>query len=583
LSLSETIPVHEVTAAEAVTQCLVREGIDRVFGIPGGYFTTLFDAFARAGLKSYEGRHEGAAACMAAGWAQTSGKVGVVYTQCGPGTTNAITGLAAAYMDSIPLLLLASQVPRDDYARDGHQETTGATRAPDQLEALRTMTQFVARPPSPASLVRSLRVALNAAVGRRGPAAVEIASDLLSQVVKFEDLPLRSYRTSSAPVDEPGVEQVCRLLRESRTPVVLVGDRVAHSNAASDLVAWCEEQDIAVATVDYAKGVIAEDHPLSIGVLGQAGHASAREYLRLADLVVLLGVRMTQATTIRYTQDFFRRVVQIDDDPREIGRSLPVEYGIVGDLPATIRALRVAAHDTPRREGRGAAARVAQLRQVHQTFREAVPLGDGEHITPIHLFHVLREELPRETLIVSDTGWTAIGVKAHFPVYAQNGFFALYGLAPMGSGLPMSLGVQLARPDAQVVSIIGDGGFLVHIGELNVAVQHDLPVLHVVVKNGLYKSVADRQKFFFNRHYATEIPNPSYSRIAEAFGCLGFAARTGHEVREAVRRALAARRPAVIEVDVAYDDMIAWLPGEMKGFNTSLFGTRREDWPFGKK
>ena len=573
--------VVEVSVAEALTQTLLREGVRRVFGIPGGYFTVLFDAFSRAGLPSVEGRHEGAAACMAAGYAQASGEVGVVYAQCGPGATNAATGFAAAYMDSIPMLLLASQVARDDYGRDAHQESTGLTRGPDQVEMYRTFSHCLARPPSAESAVRMMRVALNSAVAHKGPAVLELHTDLLGQIIRHDDLPLEAYRAASRPVDQAGVAEAVALLLKAERPVLLVGNRLMHTGSGADLLAFCEEHQIPCATADYAKGLLPEDHPLSLGVLGQAGHGSASDFFAEADLVLMVGVRMSAATTLRYTAELFGNVIQVDDDAREIGRCLPVRLGIVGDVAATFRALHLAAG---KRKGppREVAAHVAELRRKHKTYAPPDGLDEKGPLVPPDLFRVLRQELPREAVVVTDTGWTAVGFKQHFPVYRPDSFYALYALAPMGSGLPMSLGVQLARPNDTVVSVIGDGGFLVHTGELQVAVQHKLPVIHVVVKNGLYKSVADRQIHWYGAYYGTEIPNPNYAKVAQGFGCDGYSARNAVEVRAAVRQALAARRPAVIEVDVAPDNSVDTMPPALKKFTDQVFTKRRQGWPMSK-
>lgn len=569
---------YEVQVAEALTQTLLREGITRVFGVPGGYFTVLFDAFRRAELPSIEGRHEGAAACMAAGYAQASGQVGVVYTQCGPGTTNAVTGIAAGYMDSIPMLLLCSQTGRDDYGRDGHQESTGATLGPDQVELFRSFSHCLAKPPTPASAVRMARYALNSAVGHKGPAVLELHADLLGQMVGFDDLPRQAYRATSQPVDDRQVHEAAALLAQARRPAILVGNRLAHTGAGADLLAFCEEHEVACATVDYAKGTLPEDHPLALGILGQSGHQSAGEYFREADLVLLLGVRMSSATTIRYDAELFKNVIQVDADPKEIGRSLPVRLGIVGDVAGTLKALRAAARPGPT-PARGTAARVAELRRKHKVYAPPTNLDEEAKLVPADLFRVLRQELPREVSVVSDTGWTAVGFKQYFPVYRPDSFYALYALAPMGSGLPLSLGVQVARPDETVVDVIGDGGFLVHAGELNVAVQHKLPVIHVVVKNGLYKSVADRQMHWYGSYYATEIPNPNYAQVARSFGCDGYSPKNAHELRVALRAALAARRPAVIEVDVAPDFALDAMPEALRKAHDDLFPKARQGWP----
>jgi acetolactate synthase-1/2/3 large subunit len=571
------VPTFDVTVAEAVAQCLLREGVTRVFGIPGSYFLPLLDAFARSGLASVEGRHEGAAACMAAGYAQASGQLGVVYTQCGPGATNALTGFAGAYADSIPMLLLASQTERFSFGRDGHQESTGLTRSVDQVEVYRTVSHLLARPAVPETVAALARMAIRSAIGRRGPAVIEIASDLLVKKAPFEDLAPDAYRSRARGVDVQGIDQLCRRLRGAKRAAIVVGDRVAHVEAAADLLALCEEQGIACATVNYAKGAIPEDHPLSLGVLSQWGHLSAEEYVRGCDLVITLGVRMSEATTVQYDRELFRHLVQVDDDEREIGRSLPIELGIVGHLPSTVRALREALAGT--KSERSPAAEVAALRKKHRVYDEEDSRVDGPQLTPPRALRVLREALPREALVVGDTGTTMVSLCRYLPVYARDGFFALYALAPMGSSLPLALGVQVARPEATVAAVMGDGAFLVHVGELSVAAQHELPLIVVVVNNGGYKSIGDRQEKWYGRRFATAVRSPDYVQLARSFGCDGYSARTSGELRAAVASAVSARRPSVIEVPVDPAHANPGHPALDKSLD-DLFRTQAEaSWP----
>lgn len=560
---------------------MVREKVDVVFGIPGGYLTGLMDAWARAGIKSIEGRHEGAVACMAAGYTQASGKIGVIYGQSGPGPTNALTGVAAAYMDSVPMIVICGQTFSMDYARDGHQEASGVTRGVDQVRIFDSVALFQGRPPNAESAIRCLRLAFSSALGGRGPAILEVAADLFSKSVEFFDLAPSSYRASVNLVDREGVQEIATRLQKAQRPIVIIGNRASHIGAAQDLAAICEKQEIPFAAVDYAKGVLPEDHPLCLGILGQGGHPSVVEYMRQSDLVLLLGVRMNHATTIRYDETLFKNLIQIDDDYREIGRSLPVELGVVGHIGPTIKALREAVDGL--KTQRSSRSLVKELRQKHQVYERLNLVGEPGPIRMPGLFRAMREVLPRETLMVSDTGLTALQLKAHFPVYAEDGFFGLYALAAMGSGLPMALGVQLARPEATVVSVIGDGGFLVHTGELNVAVQHQLPVIHVVVKNGFYKSVSSRQEAWFGKSYATEIKNGDYAAVARGFGCDGYSCKTLTEFQTALRSALTNRRPTVIEVDVdPNESLVETMSPKMKKLMDTVWKSRPKGWPFPK-
>jgi acetolactate synthase I/II/III large subunit len=572
---------YEVLVAEAMTQCLLREGIERVFGIPSGYVTPLLDAFHRGGLLGVEGRHEGAAAFMAAAYAQASGQTAIVYTQGGPGTTNALTGMAAAYMDSVPMLLFASAQPQTFYGGNAHQEATGANHSIDQIEIFRGSAASISRPPTAESLVRMVRVALTSAATRRLPSVIETPVTLLTQKVQFEDLPLSAYRSQSEPVDVQGVETICRMLRDARSPAVIVGNRLCHRGAADELVAWCEEQEIACTVVDYAKGMMPEDHPLCLGVLALTGHESVAEYLRSSDLVISIGARLTQQVTRGYDRSLFGNLVQIDDDPTEIGRVLPARLGVVGSVPGTLRALREASRGSRPARGDEVRERVAALRSKYRTYDEAVTRSDA--MTTPRALRILREHLPRETLVVSDTGLNAQLLKRHFPVYAKDGFYALYALAPMGSGLPMAHGVQIARPDAVVLSVMGDGALLTQVGDLAIAAQHDLPVIHVVMNNNSYKQVADRMSNWYHHTFGCDLRNPDFAALARSFGVDGYSAPTAEALTDAITQAVARRRPTLIEVPVTGDSFIDIMPSFMKKMYDERYGKSdpeaRKRWP----
>jgi acetolactate synthase-1/2/3 large subunit len=573
---------QEVLLAEALTQVLIRHGTRRIFGIPGGYLNHLLSAFSRSGLPGVEARHEGALACMAAGYAQASGEIGVLYAQSGPGVTNTLTGMTAAYMDSVPLLLLAGQCPQNDYGRDSHQEATGATRGIDQLSVFRELLGSVYRPPTPESAVRMLRVALTHAKSRREPAVVELAANMMPAKIQFEDRPAPPIH--DVAVDVRGVEELARMIHAAKSPVLVIGNRATHCGAAGDLLALVEAQEMACTCVDYAKGVIAEDHPLFLGVLGAAGHRAVADYLRNADLVIGIGVRLNVQSTYRFDMSLFPRFAQVEADASEIGRSVPVELGVVGDIPATIRALRTAlgtasaATKAARSETR---ARVAELRAAHHVYMEKP--GSDDKFTTANAMRVLRRHLPRETRVVGDVGLTAQLLKKNFPVYAPDGFFSLYAYGAMGSGLPISLGVQLAQPEWPIVSVIGDGGFLLHAGELSVAAQHDLPVITVVINNGGYKQVRDRLTHWFDLNYGCDIKNPNYAKLAEAFDCEGYTATNQAELSAAMEKVVHRRRPSVVECRVDGDNLVDILPPEMLRNAKGVGGFADEPprgWPF---
>lgn len=571
-------PAPAICAAEALVRCLAREGVDTAFGVASGYLSTFLDALRRAEIRAITNLHECAASFAAAGYSLASGKLGVVYTQSGPGTTNAATGVAAAYMDSIPQLLLATQAPSRMYGRDAHQEVTGASHSADQLDMYRSMADACYRPPTAETMIRCARRAFATIHTRRTTAVLEVAADLWMQPLDHDDLAPEQYRPRSTVLDDEGIEQACALLREAKRPVLLVGHRAVHRGVSAELLALCEEQDVPCATVDFAKGAIPEDHPLALGILGSCGHESAAEYFKHADLVIALGTRMSSQTTFDFDASLFRNLVHIDEIPEEPGRNFPIRLGIVSDLAMAIRALRARA-GTPVR--RGSVDRVGELRALYGVYLP--PGGNGPATTPTALA-AARDILPRETLVVGDCGLTLQYLKRYLPVYAPDGFFALYSLAPMGSGLPLALGVQLARPDEVVLCVIGDGGALVHLSELAVAAHYGLPLIVLVCNNRGYKQVSDRMEAYQGRSYACSLPPVDFAAAAKACGCDAYVAADGQEVATAMRSALARRRASLIEVRVDGDSLFDVTPERIRNWWNRMFprGISESQWPFPK-
>lgn len=567
-----------VTAAEALVQSLLREGIDTMFGIASGYLTPFMDAMRRGGIQAITSHHEGAAGFAAAGYTMASGKLGVVFTQSGPGVTNALTPLAASYMDSVPQLLLATSSPLGQYGRDAHQEVSGATHSIEQLDVFQSAAAVRYRPTTGDAVIRLARRAFAATYARRSTAVLEVAGDLWPKTITHEDLAPGEYRAlSSALVDARGVEQVLELLRTAKRPVLLVGGRAVHRGATASLVAFCERQDLPVATVDFAKGAIPEDHPLSLGILGSCGHDSAATYMPQADLVIALGVRMSTQTTFDFDASLFNNLVHIDEIPEEPGRNFKLRLGVLGDLPATIRALE---HGSTAQVQRGSADAVRALRTEHRVYQGA---KDRPATSTPAVLSAIREVTPRDTLVTGDSGLTLQYLKHFFPMYAADGFFALYSLAAMGSGLPLAIGVQLARPEQPTLCVIGDGGTLVHLSELAVAARYNLPLIVVIANNGSYKQVGDRMERYNSESYACDLPPVDFVAAARACGCDGYLATDDESAAKAVKTALDRRKAAVIDVRVQGDNIFDITPARIKKWwDTVLTSTAPAQWPFDK-
>ncbi|CAN5910559.1 biosynthetic-type acetolactate synthase large subunit [soil metagenome] len=538
--------------ADAIVKTLKDESVEIVFGICGGYLFWLLKGFDEAGVKTIPSRHEGAAAFMSAAYAQASGKLGVVFGQ-GPGAINLLTGIASAYVDSVPMLAFASQAPTSLYAADSHQEATGSNFGIDQMPAFRSMTRAQFRVPSAVSALRSTQRAIAIANGERGPVMLEVPANILGEEITPTFVEREQYRVEANRVDIAGVAEAARLLAAAKRPAVVIGNRATHRGIAEDLLAFCEHNRLPFVVMDYAKGIIPEDHPLSLGVLGWCGHEAAHAYLESSDLVITIGARLDSKSTTNYNPKLFTNLVQFDDVASEIGRNFPVRLGVLGDIPATVKALCAATRGAT--TTRSPHDDVAELHREYHTYNEAQATTAGETLGSAHVMYTLRRLLPRQTLVVGDSGLNLHYLKRFFPVYAPDGFYCLYGFAAMGSGLPVSMGVQIAKPNDVVLSVIGDGGLLVYAGELQVMAEYNLPVIVVCINNAGYSQVSSYMSKFIGSEFGCAIQEIDAAKIAQGFGCDGYTVRTPAELETAVTTALQRRRPTVIDVKVVGDKL----------------------------
>jgi acetolactate synthase-1/2/3 large subunit len=551
----------KTTLVNAVVRTLQAEGTDIVFGICGGYLFWLLHDLDKAGIRMLSNRHEGASAFAAAGYAQASGRLGIVLGQ-GPGAANTVTAVASAFCDSTPMLVLAAQAAQDSYGSDAHQEATGSNFGIDQAPLFEAITRATFRPPTAASSLRTLKRALAVALEERGPVMLEIATNLYQQEVEWQALEPAQYRVEPRRVDVAGIEQAARLIAKADNPVLVVGNRVTHRGLSADVQELCELGRLPLITTDFAKGIIPEDHPLSLGVIGLSGHRGPLAFLEASDLVVVIGARLDSKATLNGRPGLFKNLVQIDEVAADLGRNFPLKLGILGDVPASVKALRDALRSAQIR--RPVEQRIKESREQHHTYCE--PVTEKDHpdgLRPPRTMRVLRQHLPREALICGDSGMNLQYLKRFFPVYAADGFFCLYGWATMGAGLPIAIGVQVARPKDVVVLVIGDGGLLLHAGELQVMAEHNLPIVCVVLNNAGYKMCELYMKRYIGAsRYGAPMQPIDAAHIAQAFGCDGYRARTARELATAVETAVANRRPAVIDVktvDETLEDL--QLPG----------------------
>ncbi|SHN23943.1 thiamine pyrophosphate-binding protein [Cryptosporangium aurantiacum] len=547
------------TAAAALTAQLESYGVEYVFGTCGHTNIALLDAIGRSGIKFVIARHEQAAAHAADGYARASGKPGVVLLHVGPGMMNAVTGVATAALDSVPLVAIAGDIPSYFHGRHPHQEVNLHNDA-DQTAIYRPFVKRAWHVHRVEDLPRfTERAFTTATTGRPGAVLLNVPMDLFNRPQAAKAYP------QPGEVSKPGLpidvaERIADALAGAERPLVYVGGGLSAGPGREALRALVEHLDIPVAHSLMAKGTLPDDHPLVMGMPGFWGLEQTNRYAREADVVLAIATRFAETDASswddRYTWSFPpTRLIQIDIDPAEIGRNYPVEIGVVADAALAVARIAEAAgkHD-PR-------TRAALRAEIH-TARGALFAGSEERgrsedfpLRPERILLDVRETLPADTVLVTDVGWNKNGVAQAYPLPEQGRFITPGGASTMGFGPAAALGVQIAWPDRPVVALIGDGGMSAQLPALPMAVEQGLPVLFVVMNNRAHGTIADLQAANFGASYGCEFTDadgnpysPDFAALAEACGADGYRISQPGDLRDALRKALANRRPAVIDV-----------------------------------
>lgn len=481
------------TALELCLRYLKAEGAKVVFGIPGGLLHPFFAAVdADPDLRLVIARHEEGAAFMADGFARVARRLAVCAATGGPGATNLLTGVACAYADGVPLLVLTGQVATPDHGRGALQET--GREGIDIVEMFRPITKYTAMVASAESLARHLRRALRLALtGRQGPVHLNLPLDLWREPVQESWFEPGTYRPRTTAFDRAAVQQAADTLLDARYPAILAGSGVYSGDAEELLSALAELLPARVATSPRGKGCFPEDHPLSLGVLGFAGHAQARETLLGSEVDVLLtaGTSLNETTTYHWSPRLRagKALLQIDIDPDRVGRNYPVDVPLVGDVHTILTELLYHLHRairsgrTPRSRWRDAPA----LTRGHERYRSpALRVSDAVPVTPQRWRCELEEVLPPGAIVVSDTGGHTLFNLHDLCLRKGQSFLLNLGFASMGHGVCAGIGAALADPSRPVVAIVGDACFAMNGMELITAVEYGIPVIWIVENNYMH-------------------------------------------------------------------------------------------------
>lgn len=546
----------ELTGAQILLESLKKEGVDVLFGYPGGAVIDIYDELPRhPELKHVLVRHEQGAVHAADGYARASGKVGCCLVTSGPGATNTVTGIATAYCDSIPLVVFTGQVPTQLIGNDAFQEV-------DIVGITRPCTKHNFLVKDVRNLAKTIRQAFYLArSGRPGPVLVDLPKDIMQARTEFvwpEDIFMRSYN----PTYKPNLNQLRRTAEElakARKPIILAGGGVIMANASEVLCELAHELNIPVATTLMGLGAFPANGDLWPGMVGMHGTYAANMSINHADLLVCVGARFDDRVTGRL-QDFasHARIVHIDIDPTSIRKNVEVDVPVVGDcrqaLEGILEICRAKMADTD-----WSGMHADWLQTVHE-WKANHPLAYNKngHIKPQQVIETMYSITKGDAIIATEVGQNQMWAAQFYTFTKPRTLLTSGGLGTMGYGFPAAIGAQFAFPDKLVINVAGDGSIQMNIQELATVVQNKIPVKVVILNNGHLGMVRQWQELFYNRNYShTNMEaQPDFVKLAEAYGAEGYRISKPEELEDVLRKALTSPNPAFIDVMVEREENV---------------------------
>jgi acetolactate synthase I/II/III large subunit len=544
-----------------LVEYLERIGVEVVFGLCGHTVIALLDALGKSNIRFISTRHEQIAAHAADGYARATGKASVVLTHLGPGLTNAATGVATAALDSIPMVVIAGDIPTYYYGRHPHQEMNLHADA-DQCQMYRPFCKRVYRVERVEDLPRIMERAFHLAqTGRPGPVLVDIPMDLLSaelDVDAFNKVPPEIAR----PALDPAIaERIVQALADAKNPILYVGGGVQLARATEELRLLAEALELPVAHTLMGKGSLPEDHPLLLGMTGFWGTPISNEKCRTADLILAVGTRLAEANSSSWYPEYTfaippTRLIHIDADLAEIGRNYPTELGVVADAKLALAELAKVAKGRKHRDRGRLREEIAHGRADFSSNWAKEWSSDQFPMRPERILSELRKALPADGFVVTDVGWNKNGVAQQFPITVSGTFVTPSGLATMGFGSAAVLGVKTAQPHRAAVCLIGDGGFSTNPSVVATAMEANLPVVWLVMDNAGFGTIAGLEAMHYGWDFGCMFQcdgkeyRVDYAAMARACGARGVMIKSADELGPALRDALASNLPTVIQASM---------------------------------
>jgi len=535
-----------LTGAEILVNSLIDNGVDTVFGYPGGAVLNIYDALFKKNdkIRHILTCHEQGAAHAADGYARSTGKVGVCIATSGPGATNLVTGIATAYMDSTPMVAITGNVTRPLLGKDSFQEVdiTGITMPI-------TKHNYIVKD------IKDLQKIINeafyiASSGRHGPVLIDIPKDITAEKYNYITMEPKNRKKSLQHININSLERFAQLINESENPFIYAGGGILSSNAEKEVLALAEKINAPVATSLMGIGSIPNDHRLYTGMIGMHGTKASNLLATSCDLIIALGARFSDRVISHKNHIKNVKIIQIDIDPTEINKNVKVDSYIVGDIKEVLKKLFPMINE---KENIAWINKMNELKALNN--KEVVKEGV---LTPEYLFTLLNKMNNGNFIITTEVGQHQMWTAQNYKFYKPRTFISSCGLGTMGFGMGASIGAQMGNPKAVVFNIAGDGSFGMDCNEFATAVNFKLPVKVIVMNNNALGMVRQWQSLFYEGRYAETTLNRAtdFVKLAEAFGGTGFRVEKPEELQEILEKALATDGPVIIDYKINSDDMV---------------------------
>ena len=536
----------QLTGAEIVIECLKEQGVDTVFGYPGGAILDVYDAlYKHSGeIRHILTSHEQGASHAADGYARATGKVGVCMATSGPGATNLVTGIATAYMDSVPVVAITANVGKSLLGRDSFQEVdiAGITMPVTKHNFIVKEVEMLAP-----VLRRAFHIARS---GRPGPVLVDITKNVTGAKTAYERKEPEAVVRQTETIREEDLEKAAEMIQAAKRPFIFVGGGAVISGAAREIEELAHKIQAPVCDSLMGKGAFPGEDPLYTGMLGMHGTKASNFGVSHCDLLIAIGARFSDRVT-GDTSRFATRaqILQIEIDPAEINKNVIVDHSIIGDVKSVLQELN------PRVDEKEHPAWLAEV----EALKNRYPLKyDGDRLTGPYVLQELYRITKGDALIVTEVGQNQMWAAQYYKYREPRTFLTSGGLGTMGYGLGASLGAKLGRPDKLVVNVAGDGCFRMNMNEIATAARYNIPVIQLVLNNHVLGMVRQWQTLFYGKRYSATVLNDQvdFVKLAEALGAVGMRVTKREEVAPALEKAIALGRPVVIDCVIDSDDKV---------------------------